>query len=124
MEEEALKDHDHNLVALLKRAREMNLKLNPKKLKLRFSEVPYLLTSSVKPDPDEVCAVQEMPNPDGRNRAEKVKAIQRFLWFVNYLSKFVTIWLMSVSHCDALQTRMQSGCERSITKMLSIVSSN
>ena len=57
-EEEALKDHDHNLVALLKRAREVNLKLNPKKLKLRLSEVPYigqLLTSSgVKPDPDKV----------------------------------------------------------------------
>ena len=81
------------VVALLKRAREVNLKLNPKKLKLRFSEVPYighLLTSSgVKPDLDKVCAVQEMLNPDGQNRAEKVKAIQRFLRFVNYLSKFL-----------------------------------
>lgn len=53
--EEALQDHDHNLIALLKRAREVNLKLNPKKLKFRLPEVPYighLLTSSgVKPDP-------------------------------------------------------------------------
>ena len=47
--EEALKDHDRNLVALLERAREVNLKLNLKKLKLRLSEVPFighLLTST------------------------------------------------------------------------------
>ena len=48
-----------------------------------------LTSSGVKPDPDKVRAVQEMPNPDGRDRAEKVKAIQRFLGFVSYLSKFV-----------------------------------
>ena len=91
--EEALKDHDRNLVALLDRAREVNLKLNPKKLKLRLSEVPFighLLTSTgVKPDPEKVRAVQEMPVPDGRTSAEKVKAVQRFLGFVNYLVKFV-----------------------------------
>ena len=91
--EEALKDHDRNLVALLERAREVNLKLNPKKLKLRLSEVPFighLLTSTgVKPDPEKVRAVQEMPVPDGRTSAEKVKAVQRLLGFVNYLAKFV-----------------------------------
>ena len=71
----------------------MNLKLNPKKLKLRLSEVPFfghLLTSTgLKPDPEKVRAVQEMPVPDGRTSAEKVKAVQRFLGFVNYLAKFV-----------------------------------
>ena len=89
--EEAVQDHDRNLIALLERAREVNLKLNPKKLKLRLSEVPYighLLTpSGVKPDPEKVRAVQEMPNPTGRTRAEKVKAVQRILGFVNYLAK-------------------------------------
>ena len=88
-----MKDHDRNLVALLERAREVNLKLNAKKLKLRLSEVPFighLLTSTgVKPDPEKVRAVQEMPVPDGRTSAEKVKAVQRFLGFVNYLAKFV-----------------------------------
>ena len=92
-QEEALQDHDRNLIALLERAREVNLKLNPKKLKLRLSEVPFighLLTpGGVKPDPEKVRAVQEMPNPDGRTNAEKVKAVQRFLGFVNYLAKFV-----------------------------------
>ena len=92
-QEEALPDHDRNLVALLQRAREVNLKLNPKKLKLRLNEIPYighLLTpDGVKPDPEKVRAVQDMPQPDGRSRAEKVKAVQRFLGFVNYLAKFV-----------------------------------
>ena len=41
-QEEALRDHDKNLVALLQRAREVKLKLNPKKLKLRLNEVPYI----------------------------------------------------------------------------------
>ena len=75
-----MEDHDCNLVALLERAREVNLKLNPKKLKLRLSEVPFighLLTSTgVKPDPEKVRAVQELPVPDGRTSAEKVKAVQ------------------------------------------------
>ena len=92
-EEEALKDHDRNLVALLERARAVNLKLNPKKLKLRLSEVPYighlLSANGLKPDPEKVRAVQDMPRPDGRGKAEKIKAVQRFLGFVNYLAKFV-----------------------------------
>ena len=91
--EEAVQDHDHKLIALLERAREVNLKLNPKKLRLRLSEVPYtghLLTpSGVKPDQEKVPAVQEMQNPTGRTQAEKVKAVQCFLGFVNYLAKFV-----------------------------------
>ena len=74
---------------MLQREREVNLKLNPKKLKLRLNEVPYigyLLTpDGVKPDPEKVRTVQDMPRPDGRSRAEKVKAVQRFLGFVNYL---------------------------------------
>lgn len=59
-----MEDHDRNLVALLERAREVNLKLNPKKLRLRLSEVPFighLLTSTgVKPDPEKARAVQEL----------------------------------------------------------------
>lgn len=59
-----MEDHDRNLVALLERAREVKLKLKPKKPKLRLSEVPFighLLTSTgVKPDPEKVRAVQEL----------------------------------------------------------------
>ena len=41
-EDEYMKDHDVNLKTLLKRARETNLMLNRKKLKLCLSEVVYM----------------------------------------------------------------------------------
>ena len=92
-EEDAVRDHDENMIRLLKRCREKNLKLNPEKFKLKLSEVPYrghLLTSSnLKPDPEKVHAVKEMPIPDDATRGEKVKAVQHFLSFVNYLAKFL-----------------------------------
>ena len=40
--EDALKDHDSNLLNLLDRARSMNLKLNKKKLRLRLDQVTYM----------------------------------------------------------------------------------
>ena len=85
--EQAVLDHDRNLIGVLERARKCNLKLNKQKMKLRMSEVPYmghLLTSSgLRPDPQKVKAVLDMPKPDG------VQAVQRFLGFVNYLAKFL-----------------------------------
>ncbi|KAL9964865.1 hypothetical protein ACROYT_G028567 [Oculina patagonica] len=85
--EQADLDHDRNLIGVLERARLCNLKLNKQKLKLRLTEVPYmghLLTSDgLRPDPQKVQAVIDMPKPDG------IKAVQRFLGFVNYLSKFL-----------------------------------
>ena len=85
--EQADLDHNRNLIGLLERARLCNLKLNKQKLKLRLTDVPYmghLLTSDgLRPDPQKVQAVIDMPNPDG------IKAVQRFLSFVNYLSKFL-----------------------------------
>ena len=41
-EEEAIKDHDSNLAAFLRRARQKNLKLNSTKMKLRLTEVPFI----------------------------------------------------------------------------------
>ena len=78
--------------------------MNPKKLKLRLSEFPFighLLTpNGVKLDPEKVRAVQEMPNPDVRSNTEKVKAVQRLLGFVNYLAKFVP---HLVDECEPLR---------------------
>ena len=83
---DAVKDHDRNLKALLQRARESNLKLNKKKLKLRLPQVPYmghLLTADgLKPDEEKIKAVKDMPKPASK------QDVQRFLGFVNYLSKF------------------------------------
>lgn len=40
--EDAIKDHDFHLHALLQRAREVVLKLNKEKLKLRVTSVKYM----------------------------------------------------------------------------------
>ena len=85
--ESAVEDHDKNLIALLERCREKNIKLNPKKLQFRKQEVPYighLLTpDGLKPDPNKVKAILEMPTP-----TEK-QSLQRLLSMITYLAKFL-----------------------------------
>ncbi len=85
--EEATEDHEEVLRNLMQRCRERNVKLNPKKLRLRLTEVPFvghLVTEAgVRADPAKVKALMGMPNP------EDVAGVQRLLGFVNYLSKFV-----------------------------------
>ena len=58
-------NHDANLQRLLQQARESNLKLNKKKLRLRLEEVAYmdhLLTSKgIRPDPMKVQVIQALP---------------------------------------------------------------
>ena len=75
--EEATVDHDENLLKLLqKRAREVNL---------RKPEVKYmghvLSSEGLKPDPNKVNAVSEMPKPTCKQEAVNL------LGFVNYLVK-------------------------------------
>ena len=57
-EEEATANHDSNLHSFLDRARKRGLKLNPEKVKLRLSSVPFighLLTDKgLAPDPHKV----------------------------------------------------------------------
>ena len=85
--EEAMADHDKNLKAFLQRCREQGVKLNKKKLKLRCTEIPYMAhlvtDKGLKPDPDKIQAVSNMPKPDD------IKAVRRFCGFVNYLAKFL-----------------------------------
>ncbi|XP_061170331.1 uncharacterized protein K02A2.6-like [Saccostrea echinata] len=85
--EDAILDHDQKLKALMKRCRERGLVLNKDKLRLRETEVRFvghLITKDgLKPDPEKVKAVNEMPNPTD------VAGLRRFLGFVNYLSKFL-----------------------------------
>ena len=63
--ENAAADHDQNLIGVLERARNCNLKINKQKLKLRQTEVSYmghLLTSEgLCPDPRKIQAVTDMP---------------------------------------------------------------
>ena len=86
-QDEANKNHDENLLRLLKRAREINLKFNKKKLNLRRSEVKFMghvLTSDgLKPDAHKVKAVAEMPRPTTKQETLSL------VGFVNYLAKFL-----------------------------------
>jgi len=85
--EEALQDHDRNLLQVMQRCKEKNINLNKEKGKLRSIEVPFMghvITSEdLKADPEKIRAVQEMPTPTD------VTGVRRFIGFTNYLSKFL-----------------------------------
>ena len=118
-EEQASANHDQNMINLLERAKENNLKFNPKKLKLRQKSIAYmghlLTTEGLKPDPSKVEAIQNMPE------LTNVNDVQRFIGFVNYLSRFLpklsdiceplrrltdknAEWLWTKVHNDAVET--------------------
>ena len=84
--EAAIANHDQNLKAFLRHARERNLTLNSEKLKLRQSQVPFighLLTAEgLKPVLSKVQAIVDYPVPT--NLAE----LRTFLGMVQYLAKF------------------------------------
>lgn len=80
-------EHDYILKKVLQRARETGVKFNESKVQLKVSEVKYLghviSKDGVRPDPQKVCAILDMPTPTDR------VGLQRFLGMVTYLSKFV-----------------------------------
>ena len=84
---EALINHDQNVIQLLERARQVNLKLNKSKFKLRQAEVKFMghviSKGGLKSDPDKVTAIKNMP------KLESKSEVLTLLGFVNYLSKFL-----------------------------------
>jgi len=70
-------ERDVRLMQVLNRAREVNLKFNAKKCRIRQEEVPYvghvLSKEGLKPDPERIRAVQEMQPP------QKTKERKSFL---------------------------------------------
>lgn len=85
--EHALKDHDENLVRLLERLRENNVKVNPEKMKLRMSEVTYighkLTANGLKADSKKTEAIEKMENPTNLSQ------LKTLLGMINYLAKFI-----------------------------------
>ena len=85
--EEAVNDHDKNLLRLLDRAKQVNLKLNKSKMNLRKPEVKFMghviTKDGLKPDPNKIKAVEEMPRPTCK------KETLSLLGFINHLSKFL-----------------------------------
>ena len=86
-QEEADANHDENLRKLLDRAREVKLKLNSKKMNLKKPQVKFMghviSKDGLKPDPDKVNAVENMPKPTCK------KETLSLLGFINYLAKFL-----------------------------------
>ena len=82
----AREDHNVNLLNLLQRCREKNVKLNGEKVQLRCRGVSYmghsLTADGLKPDESKVKAITEMPRPKDK------QAVQRVLGMTNYLQIF------------------------------------
>ncbi|GFW76648.1 transposon Tf2-8 polyprotein [Trichonephila clavipes] len=72
---------------VLERAKLLNIKFNPDKLQYRVSEVKYvgeiISKSGIKPDPDQIKAIVEMPTPKSKTE------VRRLLGMMNFLSKFI-----------------------------------
>ncbi|XP_070537048.1 uncharacterized protein [Ptychodera flava] len=104
--EEANRDQDRNMIGLLERCRQKNIRLNKDKLELRLTEMPFyghLLTDEgLKPDPKKVEAVQKMEKPTD------TAGVQRVVGMVKYLSKF----LCGLSDmCEPLRRLTHKGVE-------------
>ena len=82
-----IEEHNHRLEAVLKRANEVDLRLNPQKSQICKTEVPYvghLLTQNgLKPNPERVQAILELVTPTDK------QAVQRFLGMIGYIGKFI-----------------------------------
>ena len=78
---------DKIMKAVVARATEWNLKLNFDKCQIKQRQVKYvghLVTNNgLKPDPNKVKAMREMPEPKSK------EDIRRFLGCIHYLAKFI-----------------------------------
>ena len=78
---------DEKMRRVLERSREVGLKFNPKKVKLRVPEVSYVghlfSAEGLKPDPEKIRAINDMPPPVDK------EGVLRILGTVNYLDKFI-----------------------------------
>ena len=76
-----MKNQDANLLKLLDRCRERNLKLNREKLQLKCTETPFighvLALEGIKRDPGKIEAVVKMERPSD------VAAVRRLVGLVN-----------------------------------------
>ena len=85
--EDAFNDHEMKMKKLLERCRDVGIKLNKSKMKLRQESVVFmghvLTTEGLKPDEEKIKAVVEMPKPTD------VEGVRRLNGFVNYLAKFL-----------------------------------
>ena len=65
-----VQDHDEILKQVLQRAKDKGVRFNKNRLKHRIPEVKFVgnivSAEGIKPDPDKVKAITEMPNPESK----------------------------------------------------------
>ena len=80
-------EHDRNVLAFLHRCVEVDMHLNPDKIQLNASEVPFfgnvLTKNGIKLAQSKVKVIKDWPTQTN------VKELQSFLGMVNYLSRFI-----------------------------------
>eukprot|EP00795_Rhopilema_esculentum_P014832 gene14832-5949_t len=114
--EEAVKNHDMNMLALLKRCQQKNIKLNKDKFKFKCDEVSFigdtLTQNGLNIDPAKVEAITKMSKPEG------VAGVQRFIGMVKHLAKFlprlseVCEPLRNLTHKDAPWQKELAVCDQ------------
>ena len=80
-------EHDANVIRFLERCLEIDLPINPDKVRINCKSVLFfgmvLTEDGIKPDPKKVEAIKKWPVP------QNVTELQSFLGSVNYLSHFI-----------------------------------
>ena len=80
-------EHDANVIKFLERCLEIDLHLNPEKVRTNCKSLPFfgmiLTENGIKPDPKKIEAIKNWPVP------QNVTELQSFLGSVNYLSHFI-----------------------------------
>lgn len=82
-----IEEHDRALMAVIERAKKLNVKFNPDKFQFRVNRVRYLghvfSKDGMSIDDDRIRAIRELKDPHDR------KTLQSFLGTVNYLRQFI-----------------------------------
>ena len=80
-------EHDAALLNLMKVAEEEGLSFNSEKCQIRVKEIPFFgqiyNADGVRPDPERVEAIRELPSPDTKTE------LQEFLGIATYMSTYV-----------------------------------
>ena len=83
-----IKEHDENLLAVLRRRRERGLTLNEKKCQFRLPKLTFLghdlSSKGIAPSEEKVSAVQNAKPP------QSTAEVRSFLGLVQYCAKFLT----------------------------------
>jgi hypothetical protein len=81
------KSHDEILYKVLKRAEQKNVKFNKDKIQFKVKSVKYMgniiSENGLRPDPDKIRAILDMPPPEDK------AGVQRLLGTVNFLAQYI-----------------------------------